>query len=79
VRGQERGRLDQAVDAMASGEAHVVAHRHVIDARLGDGGCELRQPVAPVAKVVLSDNESDLERAVLMNRRHPIAGIRHPN
>ena len=59
VGGQERGRLDQAIGAVAIGEADVVADGQVIDA-----GCygvlgELVQAAGPRAEVVLAQDDPD--------------------
>jgi hypothetical protein len=59
VRGEQRGRLDQAVGAVAVLEAHVVADDDMVDAGLGDRRRHERQPPPVALHVVLAHDEAD--------------------
>ena len=60
---QQRGRLDQAVGAVAVGEADVVADGEVIHTRRHRALGELVQPARPGAQILLAQDDPDLDRA----------------
>ena len=62
--GQQRTRLDQPVNPVTAGEADVVADGEVVDAGVGCGGSQLAEPAAPVAQILLSQNDADSDAIV---------------
>ena len=59
--GQKRSRLDQAIRAVAVGEADVVAHRQVIDTRRHGALGEFVQAARPGAEILLAQDDPHLD------------------
>ena len=60
--GQKRSGLDQAIRAMAVGEADVIAHRQVVDTRRQRALGELVQAARPGAEILLAHDDPHLDR-----------------
>jgi hypothetical protein len=59
MRGQQRGRLDQAVGAVTVGEADVIADGQVVDAGVDSMRGELPEPTGPGTEVLLAEHDAD--------------------
>ncbi len=53
--------MDQAVRAVAVGEAHMVAHSQVVDTRRHGALGELVQPTRPDAEILLAQDDPHLQ------------------